>query len=102
MKRNVSPAFAVIVILMVLAMGALYFLHQYRKDAYLLAQERARLTARRMEGIRSGRMAAQEDQARARQESRAAPAGKPGPAPSAPKAGEKAVTTKGSDRPAGK
>jgi len=100
MKRNVSPAFAMIVILCALIVGTLYFMHRYRKDAYLLAQQRAQLAARRMEGIRSGRMAAQEEQQFARQGRRAASPGKPGPPPGAPKAGEKAANAKGSDTPA--
>ncbi|HUU55125.1 MAG TPA: hypothetical protein VMY87_09420 [Armatimonadota bacterium] len=41
MKKQLSPAFVLIVILVVIALGALYFMQRYRADEARWAQEKA-------------------------------------------------------------
>ena len=85
MKRNVSPAFAVIVIVFALIAGALYFLHQYNVNETMVAAEKQGLQQRVNAAIKSGRMAQKEDEMAARQAATNAPGGKRGPVAGAPK-----------------
>jgi len=102
MTRKVSPVFAVVVILFALLVGALYFMTQYRKNEWMVAQEKAGLQARMKAAKASGRMDEHEDQMRSRQQSRAAAASKPDGAPKAPATGAKAPVSGKQAKPAGK
>lgn len=87
MRRNVSPTFALVVILFTLVVGGLYFLYRYRANEAFLARQRQHLTALREEGMRSGRMAQQEDTRAARRAARTTANEKAGPAPGSPQTG---------------
>ncbi len=87
MKRNVSPAFAVAVVVFALIVGALYFLHQYNKNEALVAAEKQGLQQRANAAMKSGRMADKEEQMAARRAGNA-PGATRAPAAEAPKSGK--------------
>ena len=72
MKRNVSPAFAVVVIVIALVVGALYFASRYRASEALVAKQKAGTAARYRAAQESGRVAQQEQQMATRRAARTA------------------------------
>jgi len=90
MKRNVSPAFAVIVIVFALIAGALYFLHQYNVNEAMVAAEKQSLQQRVDAAIKSGRMVQKEDEMAARRAAGSALGGRRNAA-EAPKSGKAPV-----------
>lgn len=60
MKRNVSPVFAVIVILFALVVGAMYFLRQYRTEEVMRQRQMRGLQAQMQQSRESGEMEARQ------------------------------------------
>ena len=77
MKKEISPAFAAIVIIVVLVLGALYFLVQYRGAEARLAAEKAALQQQADQARASGRRGQMTSRRSQLQGTRSAPPGGP-------------------------
>jgi hypothetical protein len=87
MKKQISPAFAALVVIVALVLGALYFLVQYRGSEARLAMEKAALQQQADQARASGRRGQMTSRRSQRQRLPSAPPGSQ-EEPGAPAQGE--------------